>query len=100
MSMQAKSFDVTTARCWRTSGSDIDGERIAVAAWKTPPKGATIIDWSKLTVLPPASIDLRTPTLPMRQPVRRMLLKSMKTNPAATALISANAAITLSAGFY
>jgi imidazolonepropionase-like amidohydrolase len=93
-----KIIDVTTGTVLANQRIDIDGERItAVAAWKTPPKGATIIDWSKLTVLP-GLIDLHTHLADVSQSAD--VAEPMKTSPAATALIGAqNAAITLSAGF-
>jgi imidazolonepropionase-like amidohydrolase len=76
----------------------VEGERItAVEPCRTPPKGATIIDWSRYTILP-GLIDMHTHLADVGQGAD--IAEPIKKGPAETAFIGAhNAALTLDAGF-
>lgn len=76
----------------------IEAERIAsIAKCGAPPKGATVIDWRKFTVLP-GLIDLHTHLADVGQGAD--IAEPIKTGPAETAFIGAkNARDTLMAGF-
>lgn len=76
----------------------IEGERIkAVGKCGKPPKGATIIDWRRYTVLP-GLIDLHTHLADVGQGAD--IAQPINTGPAETAFIGAkNARDTLMAGF-
>lgn len=76
----------------------IEAERITrIAKCGAPPKGATVIDWRKFTVLP-GLIDLHTHLADVGQGAD--VAEPIKTGPAETAFIGAkNARDTLMAGF-
>ena len=76
----------------------VEGERIkAVGKCAAPPKGASVIDWRRFTVLP-GLIDLHTHLADVAQGAD--IAEPIKTGPAETAFIGAkNARDTLMAGF-
>ncbi|MFC3099870.1 amidohydrolase family protein [Altererythrobacter lauratis] len=90
--------DVQAGRVLTDQRITIEGERIvAVEPWSAPPEGATVIDWSQLTVLP-GLIDAHTHLADWGQTdnVAEPLLHS----PQKIALIGAHhARLTLEAGF-
>lgn len=94
----AKLLDVETGRLVANRCITVEGERvIAVSPCTKPPKGATIIDWSRYTVLP-GLIDLHTHLADVGQGAD--VAEPIKTGPAETAFIGAkNARDTLLAGF-
>lgn len=90
--------DVQAGRVLADQRVTVEGERIvAVEPWRTPPPGATVIDWSQFTVLP-GLIDVHTHLADWGQTdnVAEPLLHS----PQEIALIGAHhARQTLEAGF-
>ncbi len=93
-----KLIDVVTGKALNKKCVTIEGARItAVGRCAKPPKGATVIDWRRYTVLP-GLIDLHTHLADTGQSAD--VAAPLKTSPAATALIGAkNALTTLRAGF-
>ena len=93
-----KLVDVEAGRIVANQCITIDGERIiAIARCGKPPKGATIIDWRRFTVLP-GLIDLHTHLADVGQGAD--VAEPINTGPAETAFIGArNASDTLMAGF-
>jgi imidazolonepropionase-like amidohydrolase len=91
-------IDVTAGRALAGQCITVEGERItAVEPCRTPPKGATIIDWRRYTILP-GLIDMHTHLADVGQGAD--IAEPIKTGPAETAFIGAhNAAMTLNAGF-
>ncbi len=90
--------DVEAGRIIANQCITIVGERInAIARCGKPPKGATIIDWRRFTVLP-GLIDLHTHLADVGQGAD--VAEPINTGPAETAFIGAkNARDTLMAGF-
>jgi imidazolonepropionase-like amidohydrolase len=90
--------DVEAGRIVANQCLTIDGERItAIARCGKPPKGATIIDWRRFTILP-GLIDLHTHLADVGQGAD--VAEPINTGPAETAFIGAkNARDTLMAGF-
>lgn len=90
--------DVVTGTAKPNQCITIKGERItAVAACGRAPKGATVIDWRRYTVLP-GLIDLHTHLADVSQGAD--VAEPVKTGPAETAFVGAkNARDTLMAGF-
>ena len=93
-----KLVDVEAGRVTSNQCITIDGERItAIGRCVKPPKGATIIDWRRFTVLP-GLIDLHTHLADVGQGAD--VAEPINTGPAETAFIGAkNAHDTLMAGF-
>ncbi len=91
-------IDVSAGRAIAHQCITITGERItAVGRCAKPPKGATIIDWRRLTVLP-GLIDLHTHLADVSQGAD--VAEPIKTGPAETAFVGAkNARDTVMAGF-
>lgn len=91
-------IDVEAGRIIANRCITIDGERIAaVAKCGKPPRGATVIDWRRFTVLP-GLIDLHTHLADVGQGAD--VAEPINTSPAETAFIGAkNARDTLMAGF-
>lgn len=91
-------IDVEAGRTLKGQCVTIEGERIAtVGKCGTPPKGATVIDWRRYTVLP-GLIDLHTHLADVGQDAD--IATPIKTGPAETAFAGAkNARDTLMAGF-
>jgi imidazolonepropionase-like amidohydrolase len=91
-------IDPATAQVLRDRMIRVEDDKVAeVSAWKAPPAGAEIVDWSRYTVLP-GLIDLHTHLADVGDSSDPLL--PYKTSPAATALLGANHALTtLRAGF-
>jgi imidazolonepropionase-like amidohydrolase len=93
-----KLVDVAAGKLLSGQCVTIEGDRIrAVGKCGTPPKGATVIDWRKHSVLP-GLIDLHTHLADVGQGAD--VAEPIKTGPAETAFVGAkNARDTLMAGF-
>ncbi len=91
-------LDVETGQVRTGQCITIEAERITrIAKCGAPPKGATVIDWRKFTVLP-GLIDLHTHLADVGQTAD--IAEPIKTGPAEAAFIGAkNARDTLMAGF-